>query len=152
VPILSAEVSSETFPCPNCNAFILGESTQCRYCSVVIPPDFAQSAVQAQNRINKACDEASWLRSFTGAMWVFFFLRWIPFIGLAGWFGMLLAFLSAPVWLAYWWIRFARIKTADVDFAAAKRNWIISLFLWLLMFAVFFFFIILPLASVAFRR
>jgi hypothetical protein len=75
VPILTAEPSSETFPCPNCNEFIAGNSTQCRYCSTVIPPYYAQSAAEAQNRINKACDEAGWLRAFTGAMWVFFFVR-----------------------------------------------------------------------------
>jgi hypothetical protein len=119
---------------------------------VVISPDFAQRAVEAQNKINKACDEAGWLRSFTGAMWVFFFVRWIPLLGIVGWFGMAMTFFSAPVWLTYWWIRFGGIKTADIDFAAARRNWIISLFLWLLMLAVFFYLIVLPLALVAFRR
>jgi hypothetical protein len=145
VPILTAEPSSETFPCPNCNEFIAGNSTQCRYCSTVIPPYYAQSAAEAQNRINKACDEAGWLRAFTGAMWVFFFVRFIPLIGFAGWFGMVLTFFSAPVWLIYWWIRFGSIRTSDVDYATAKRNWIISLFLWLLMLAVLFFLTILPL-------
>ena len=64
-------------------------------------------------------------------MWVFFFLRFVPIIGIAGWFGMALTFFSAPVWLVYWWIRFGLIRISDVDYATAKRNWIISLFLWL---------------------
>lgn len=136
MPILTAEASSETFPCPNCNEFIAGDSTQCRYCSVVIPSYYAQSAVEAQNKINKACDEAGWLRAFTGAMWVFFFVRLVPFIGFIGLLGWAMTFFSAPVWLAYWAIRFGRIKTKDIDYARAKRNCLIALVLWSLMFAV----------------
>jgi hypothetical protein len=137
VPILTAEPSSETFPCPNCNEFIAGDSTQCRYCSASIPADLARNAVEAQNKINKACDEAGWLRSLTGAMWGFFFVRWIPFIGFLGWGAMLVTFVAASFWLVYWHIRFARIKTADVDYSRAGRNWNTALLLWLLMLAVF---------------
>ena len=150
MPILTAEESSETFPCPNCREFIAGNSRECRYCSVEIPPDYAQTAVAAQNKINRACDEAGWLRSFTGAMWVFFFVRFVPFIGFIAWVGMVVTFFTAPVWLIYWWVRFGLIKTADVDYATARRNWIISLFLWLLMLAVFFALIVLEFAYTAF--
>ena len=79
-------------------------------------------------------------------MWVFFFVRFIPFVGIIGAGGMVMTFFSTPIWLIYWWARFGGIKTADVDYAAAKRNWIISLFLWLLMLAVLFFMVVLPLA------
>jgi hypothetical protein len=103
----------------------------------VIPSYYAQSAVEAQNKINKACDEAGWLRAFTGAMWVFFFVRLVPFIGFIGLIGLAMTFFSTPVWLAYWWLRFGRIKTADVDYARAQRNCLIATALWLLMFAVF---------------
>jgi hypothetical protein len=145
MPILSADAGSETFPCPHCNAFIREDSMQCRYCSVVIPRVFPESAIKTQNKINKARDQAGWLLGFTGVMWVFFFLRWIPLIGLRGWIGLAITFFSAPVWLAYWWGRFSRIKTADVDFSTAKRNWIISFFLWILMIAVLCLLMILPL-------
>lgn len=138
MPIIapSSEVSG-TFPCPNCNEFIGADVAQCRYCSASIPADFARSATEAQDKINKACDEAGWLRAFTGAMWVFFFLRLVPFIGLIAWIVMMLAFLSAPFWLIYWRVRFGRIKTPDVDYRRAKRNWRISVGLWVLMLAVF---------------
>jgi hypothetical protein len=79
-------------------------------------------------------------------MWVFFFARFIPFVGFIGGGGMLMTFFSTPLWLIYWWARFGGIKTADVDYATAKRNWIISLFLWLLMLAVLFFMVLLPVA------
>ena len=144
MPILTAEGSSETFPCPNCAEFIAGDSLQCRYCELVIPPEYAHTATLAQNKINRACDEAGWLRALTGVMWVFFFIRFIPFVGFIGAGGMVMTFFSTPVWLIYWWARFGEIRTADVDYAAAKRNWIISLFLWLLMMAVLFFMVLIP--------
>jgi hypothetical protein len=34
-------------------------------------------------------------------------------------------------------VRFGTIKTRDVDYARAKRNWLIALVLWLLMVAIF---------------
>jgi hypothetical protein len=146
VPILTAEASSETFPCPSCGEFIAGNSVQCRYCAVTIPPFYAHNAVLAQNKINQACDEAGWLRAFTGVMWVFFFVRFIPFVGFIGAGGMVMTFFSAPVWIIYWGARFGSLKTKDVDYASARRNWIISLFLWLLMLAVLFFRVVAPLA------
>jgi hypothetical protein len=145
VPILTAEANSETFPCPSCAEFIAGDSTQCRYCAVTIPPYYARGATLAQNKINRACDEAGWLRALAGVMWVSFFVRLIPFVGFIGGGVLLMTFLSTPVWLIYWWARFGEIKTADVDYAAAKRNWFISLFLWLLMLAVLFFMVVVPI-------
>ena len=83
-------------------------------------------------------------------MWVFFFVRFIPFVGIIGAGGMVMTFFSAPVWIIYWWARFGSLKTKDVDYASARRNWIISLFLWLLMLAVLFFRVVVPLALDAF--
>ena len=151
MPILAADASNETFPCPSCAEFIAGDSLQCRYCAVTIPPYYAHDAVLKQNKINQACDEAGWLRAFTGVMWVFFFVRFIPFVGFIGGGGLVVTFFSTPVWLIYWWARFGSIKTADVDYATAKRNWIISLFLWLLMLAVLFFMVVLPIVWSAVR-
>ena len=84
-------------------------------------------------------------------MWVFFFVRFIPFIGIVGWAGMLVTFLSAPAWIIYWGVRFVGIKTTDVDYVTARRNWIISLFLWLLMLAVLFFIAVVPVVLFALR-
>jgi hypothetical protein len=121
---------------------------------VVIPPHFAQSAVEAQNKINKACDEAGWLRSFTGAMWVFFFVRWIPLVGIVGWFGMVMTFFSGPVWLIYWWIRFCTHQDCGCRLCCRQaqlggNHLVVSL---AFNVAVFFYLIVLPLALVSCRR
>ncbi len=64
---------------------------------------------------------------------------------------MVMTFFLTPVWLIYWWARFGEIRTADVDYAAAKRNWTVSLFLWLLMMAVLFTMVVLPIVLTAIR-
>lgn len=144
MPILTDSASNATFPCPSCAAFIAADSLECRYCAVTIPPYYAHNAALAQDKINRACDEAGWLRVFAGAMWLFFFIRFLPFVGFVGLAGLLVTFFAVPAWLIYWGARFAGIKTRDVDYATARRTWIISIFLWVLMLAVLFFLSVLP--------
>ncbi len=70
-----------TFPCPNCHEFISTSMTTCKYCSVPIDPQAASTAVELQDKVNRACNDASLVRNLAGAMWVFFFVRLIPIIG-----------------------------------------------------------------------
>ena len=124
------------FPCPNCHEFINTSMTTCKYCSVAIDPQAASSAVELQEKINKGCNDASLVRNLAGAMWVFFFVRFIPFIGLVAGFAVLGLFLFIPVRLIMWQVRFGGIQTADVDYKRAKRNILVALVLWLLMIIV----------------
>ena len=70
-----------TFACPNCHEFISTSMTTCKYCSVPIDPQAASTAVELQDKVNRACNDASLVRNLAGAMWVFFFVRLIPIIG-----------------------------------------------------------------------
>jgi len=125
-----------TFPCPNCHEFINTSMTTCKYCSVPIDPEAASSAVELQDKINRACNDASLVRNLAGAMWVFFFVRLIPFIGLVALIGLIILFFFVPVRLIMWQVRFGGIQTADVDYKRAKRNVLVALGLWLLMLIV----------------
>jgi hypothetical protein len=58
-------------------------------------------------------------------------------IGIIGSIGLAMTFFSSPVWLVYWWFRFGRIKTADVDYSCAGRNWTTAFLLWFSMFVIF---------------
>jgi hypothetical protein len=125
-----------TFPCPNCHEFINTSMTACKYCSVPIDPQAASSAVELQDKINRACNDASLVRNLAGAMWVAFFVRLIPFIGLVALIGLIILFFLVPVRLIMWQVRFGGIQTADVDYKRAKRNVLVALGLWLLMIIV----------------
>ena len=138
----------KTFPCPNCHEFINSGMERCKYCSITIDPQVANAAVELQDKINRSCNEASLIRNLAGTMWVGFFLRFVPLISIVGWVLMLIGFIAVPAWLIYWQIKFGRIKTADVDYKRAKRNWLGALGLWLLMIPV----VLIMFYSVIFGR
>jgi len=106
---------------------------RCKYCSIPIDPGVVSAAVQLQEKINSACNDASLIRNFAGATWAGFFLRFIPFIGLVGWIIMILGFIVVPIRLILWQIKYGRLQTSDVDYKRAKRNWMGALGLWLLL-------------------
>ena len=125
-----------TFPCPNCHEFITPSVTTCRYCSVPIDPRAASTAVELQDKVNSACNDASLVRNLAGAMWVFFFVHFIPIIGYVAFIGMILLFLLIPIRLIMWQVKFGGIQTADLDYKRAKRKILAALGLWLLMMIV----------------
>jgi len=125
-----------TFPCPNCHEFISTSMTTCRYCSAAIDPQAASTAVELQDKVNSACNDASLVRNLAGAMWVFFFVRFIPLIGYVALVGMILVFLLIPIRLIMWQVNFGGIQTADLDFKRAKSTLLAALGLWLLMLIV----------------
>lgn len=129
-------LSASTFPCPNCREFINTSMTTCRYCSAAIDPQAASTAVELQDKVNRACNDASLVRNLAGAMWVFFFVRLIPIIGYVASFGVFVLFVLITVRLIMWQVRFGGIQTADLDYKRAKRNILVALGLWLLMIIV----------------
>jgi uncharacterized membrane protein len=109
---------------------------KCKYRSITIDPQVANAAVELQDKINRSCNEASLIRNIAGAMWVGFLVRFIPFISIVGLVIMVIGFVVVPPWLIYWQIKFGRIKTADIDYKRAKRNWLGALVLWLLLLII----------------
>jgi hypothetical protein len=128
--------SASTFPCPSCHEFINTSMTECKFCHAPVDAQAAMLAVEQQEKINGACNSASMIRTLAGAMWIFFFLRLIPFLGLLGWV-VLGLFIVVPVRLVIWAVKYGGVKTEDVDYKRAWRNWATALVLWLLMPVVF---------------
>ena len=93
-----------TFPCPSCREFINTSMSECRFCHAPVDPQAAMAAVEVQEKINAACNSASMVRTLAGAMWVFFFVRYIPFLGLVGLVSLVLFFV-VPVWLVVWLVK-----------------------------------------------
>ena len=125
--ILSARAS--IFPCPKCGQMIYSNAEKCRFCSGIVDRQAAAIGAEIQARVNTAYRQAKMLRNSAGAMWTFFV------IGLFGstvfaW-GFTGLFFAIPVWLIYWQVKFGRIQTPDPDYKRAKRDWLISLLIWL---------------------
>ena len=128
--------SVQTFQCPNCHEYINTGVEKCRFCSTVIDPQAAIAAAEVQEKINRACNAASLIRNLAGAMWVGFFVRFIPIVGFVGLILMLIGFFAVPIWLLVWAIKYAGIQTTDVDLKRANRNVLVALGLWLLIIIV----------------
>ena len=58
----------QTFPCPNCNEIINDSMQTCRFCSAPVDPQAASAAAENQSRVNRACSDASFLRTAAAAM------------------------------------------------------------------------------------
>lgn len=125
-----------SFPCPNCREFINDSMQQCPFCSAPVDPQVAQAAVAQQARINEACNDASLVRNLAGAMWLCFFLRFVPLLGCFAGLALLILFFIVAIRLTIWQAKYGSIQTADVDYRQAKRNALIALVLWILMIVV----------------
>ena len=70
-----------TFRCPNCNEMINDSMTECRYCSTPVDPGIAAMIADRQEKTNRACSDASYLKTAAIAMMVFLGLS-VPHDGL----------------------------------------------------------------------
>lgn len=129
-----------SFRCPNCNEFINTANEKCRYCSVPIDRGIAQMAAYTQERVNQACNEASYIRIMAGTMWLFFLLSFIPFVGGIMTWGVWFTFVGVPVLTIVWYAKFSGIQSNDPDFAQAKRTRNMALLMWAPVAVLFMFF------------
>lgn len=125
-----------TFPCLSCREFINESMRQCRFCGAPVDPAAAHAAVEMQERINRACNDASMIRNLAGAMWLCFLLRFVPVMGCFAGVALLGLFFFVPIRLLIWQSSYGGLNTADVDYQRAKRNALTALGLWGLMLAV----------------
>jgi NO-binding membrane sensor protein with MHYT domain len=117
-----------TFRCPNCNEMINDSMTTCRYCSTPVDPSIAAMIAERQEKTNRACSDASYLKTASVAMMVFLGLSFIPFLPLVYW-GFLITFIVVLVLLILWHVRFGSLVTNDPDFQRARRSKNIALIL-----------------------
>jgi hypothetical protein len=127
----------QTFPCPNCNEIINDTMERCRYCSAPVDRQAAAAAAEIQSKVNRACSDASFLRTAAAAMFILLGLSLLPFISLITYIGSIITFLVLLVLVIRWQIKFGRIQTGDPDYKRAKRLKNISLLLWLLAIPMF---------------
>ena len=127
----------QTFPCPNCNEIINDTMERCPYCSTPVDREAAAAAAEVQSRVNRACSDASFMRTAAAAMFILLGLSLLPFISLITYLGSIITFLVVLVMIIRWQIKFGSVQTGDPDYKRAKRLKNISLLLWLLAIPVF---------------
>ena len=131
-----------TLRCPACNEMINDSMTQCRYCSTPVDPAVAAMIADQQEKTNRACSDASYLKTAAIAMFVFLGLSFVPFLPIVYW-GFVITFVVVLVLLILWQVRFGSLVTNDPDYQRARRSKNIALIL--LLVAAPLGFIIRPL-------
>jgi hypothetical protein len=134
-----------TFRCPNCNEMINDSMTQCRYCSTPVDPSVAAMIADRQEKTNRACSDASYLKTAAIAMYVFLGLSFIPFLPVVYW-GFVITFFVVLFLLIMWQVKFGSLVTNDPDYQRARRSKNIALIM--LIVAAPLGFIIRPLLDV----
>jgi len=127
----------QTFPCPNCGEIINDSMQTCRFCSAPIDPQVASAAAELQSRVNRACSDASFLRTAALAMFGLLALSIVPFISLITYLGFIITFFVVLVLIIRWQIKFGRLQTNDADYARSKRMRTVALILWLVAIPLF---------------
>lgn len=110
------------FQCPICNETIDSTSDACRFCGAAVDHDAARKAAEVLARVNQACSDASYLKTASLSIGVFFVLRFLPFISMLGAVGFIGLAFAIPVWSLRWWLKFGRIETRDQEFLKARTT------------------------------
>ncbi len=123
--LTAAEGNAGVFECPICKETINTSATECRFCSSPIDPAAAQAGAEKMARINRACSDASFLRTAAISILVFIGVMFIPFLGLLGIVGYYFLLVAVPFLAIRWWVKFRSIHTDDRDFKRARTTVIV---------------------------
>jgi len=118
----AASYAPTIFQCPNCDETIDAQAETCRFCGAKVDREAALESALRLSKINQACSDASYMRSTTLTLPVFFGLRFVPFISLVGTIGFIGLLIGIPIWAIIWWRKYSAIVTTDADFLKARRT------------------------------
>ena len=109
----------------------------CRFCSAPVDPQAATAAADLQSRVNRACSDASFLRTAAAAMFVLLALSLVPFVSLITYLGFIITFVVVLVLIIRWQVKFGRLQTNDTDYQRARKMRTMALILWLVAIPLF---------------
>lgn len=126
-----------SFPCQACSQIINDSADKCRYCGTPIDREAAIAAADIQDNVNRACSDASFLKTVGVGMFVFLGLSFIPLLPLVGW-GFLATFVALAVLLIRWQLKYRGLPTKDSDYDKAMGHRNLAFILWIAAIAVGF--------------
>src|SRR3954447_16393007 len=110
------------FQCPACNETIDSSADACRFCGVTVDHEAASKLAEVLAKVNQACSDASYLRSTSLTLPVFFVLRFIPFGSMLGGLGFVGLSFVIPIWGMRWWLKFGKLDSRDPEFRSARTT------------------------------
>src|SRR5215207_5160065 len=119
-----------TFACPSCKEIINDRMKECRFCGAPVDPAIAQAAADVQEKVNRACSDASNMRHTAVVMMASLGLSFIPFIPIVGWV-FIFTFVIVIVMSIRWQLKFSGLLTNDPDYGRARRSKNVALVLWI---------------------
>lgn len=120
---MSLTVATNTiFECPHCKETIDSSADNCRFCGTTIDHEAAQQAAATLAKVNQAVSDASYMRTCSLALPVFFVLRFVPFFTWLGGIGFVGLSLVVPIWALLWWVKYAKFKADDKDYRNARTT------------------------------
>jgi hypothetical protein len=124
------------FPCPACQQIVDSTMERCKFCGVAIDPAAAAAAADTQEKVQKACGEASSTRITATAMPGFFLLSFVPVIGNVGLAGTAATLVIVPSMVIRWHRRFGKLKSPDPDLRRARQAIKVAALVWAGMLVV----------------
>jgi hypothetical protein len=117
---LSLSTAIHVLPCPNCRQTINTSMRECPFCSTAIDHSAAEADAEAFSKVNQAISDASYLKIMGVTAGAFFLMRFVMFISLIGAVGFWFLEVAIPFMSIRWWIKYASIKTDDLEFSRAR--------------------------------
>lgn len=109
------------FECPKCGETIETSAETCRFCGSVVDKPLALHRAMILAKVNKACSDATYMRSCALALPVFLILRFVPFFTWLGSLGFTVLCVVIPIWALIWWSRYSDLESEDPDYTKSRR-------------------------------
>lgn len=109
------------FECPACGETIDASADNCRFCGAAVDKNLALHRAMILAKVNRACSDATYMRTCALALPVFFVLRFIPFLNMLGAVGFIGLSFVIPVWAIIWWSRFSDLESQDSDYVRSRK-------------------------------
>lgn len=109
------------FECPTCGETIDVSAETCRFCNAPVDRPLAMHRAMILAKVNRACSDATYMRSCALALPVFFVVRFLPFFSWAGTLGFVVLSFAIPVWAIVWWSRFSDLESEDPDYTKSRK-------------------------------
>jgi len=111
------------FECPHCGETIDASAEACRFCGATVDRPLALHRAMILAKVNRACSDASYMRSCAMTLPVFFVFRFIP-IAFLSTFGLGFDVLSfvIPIWAIIWWSKFSGLESHDSEYIRWRKT------------------------------
>lgn len=122
--------TEQTVQCQNCLESVSASLTNCRYCGAVIGLEALPVEEDAQSKIAKACRDGHFLKVMSRALAVCFIALTFSILSTLALAGFLMLLVAVPLMQVRWWMKYRRLQAEDLAYQQARRETVVSAFVW----------------------